>query len=113
MLLVARVVANLRSARSESHRRAVETHRLFELSELLVEDRSVEDVLQTIVRVVGNVFEVPGVALLVPEDDRLVIAASAGEALSRDELRQLDPRSGSRSAWARPVAPPTACTPSH
>jgi two-component system sensor histidine kinase KdpD len=34
------------------------------------------------------------VALLVPEGERLTIAASAGEALSRDELRQLDPRSG-------------------
>ena len=94
MLLVARVVANLRSARAESNRRAAETLRLFELSELLVEDRSVEDLLKTIVRVVGNVFEVPGVALLVPEGDRLVIAASAGEALSREELRQLDPQSG-------------------
>jgi two-component system sensor histidine kinase KdpD len=94
MLLVARVVADLRSARSEANRRAVETRRLFELSELLVEDRSVEDLLKTIVRVVGSVFEVPGVALLVPEGDRLVIAASAGDALSREELRQLDPQSG-------------------
>jgi two-component system sensor histidine kinase KdpD len=94
MLLITRVVANLRSARSESNRRAAETQRLFELSELLVEDRSVEDLLKTIVRVVGTVFEAPGVTLLVPDDDRLVVAASAGEELSRDELRQLDPQSG-------------------
>jgi two-component system sensor histidine kinase KdpD len=94
MLLVARVVADLRSARSEANRRAMDTRRLFELSELLVADRSVEDLLKTIVRVVGSVFDVPGVALLVPEGDRLVIAASAGEVLSRDELRLLDPQSG-------------------
>ncbi len=94
MLLVARVVADLRSARSESNRRAAETQRLFELSALLVEDRSVEDLLKTIVGVVGSVFEVPGVALLVPEGDRLMIAASAGESLSREELAQLDPQSG-------------------
>jgi two-component system sensor histidine kinase KdpD len=94
MLLVARVVANLRSARSEAQRRANETRRLFELSELLVEDRSVEELLETIVQAVATVFDVPGVALLVPEADRLEIAASAGEALSRDELRRLDPHSG-------------------
>ena len=94
MLLVARVVADLRSARAESTRRAEETRRLFELSELLVEDRSVEDLLKTVVRVVASAFAVPGVALLVPDGDRLTIAASAGEALSRDELAQLDPQSG-------------------
>jgi len=94
MLLVARAVADLQSARSESNRRAIETRRLFELSELLVEDRSVEDLLETIVRAVGSVFELRGVALLVPDNDRLRIAASAGEELSRVELGQLDPQSG-------------------
>jgi two-component system, OmpR family, sensor histidine kinase KdpD len=94
MLLVARVVANLDSARSEAHRRADETRRLFDLSELLVEDRSVEELLKTIVQAVSTVFELPGVALLVPNADRLEIAASSGEELSRDQLRRLDPHSG-------------------
>ena len=94
MLLVSRVVANLESARSEAQRRTVDAQRLFDLSELLVEDRSVEDLLRTIVDAVRTVFEVPGVALLVPEADRLEIAASAGEALSQDELHGLEPLSG-------------------
>jgi two-component system sensor histidine kinase KdpD len=94
MLLVARVVADLDSARAEAQRRAVATQRLFDLSELLVADRSVEDLLETIVRAVRSVFEVPGVSLLVPEAGRLTIAASAGEPLSKEELRQLDPQSG-------------------
>ncbi len=94
MLLVSRVVASLESARSEAQRRTVDGQRLFELSELLVADRSVEDLLKTIVDAVRTVFEVPGVALLVPEGDRLEIAASAGEALSRDELQGLEPLSG-------------------
>ena len=94
MLLVARVVANLESARAEAHRRAVETRRLFELSDLLVEDRSVEEMLETIVQAVATVFDVPGVTLLVPDSDRLAIAASAGEELPREQLRQLDPQSG-------------------
>ncbi|HUY65794.1 MAG TPA: ATP-binding protein [Acidimicrobiales bacterium] len=94
MLLVARVVASLDSARSDAQRRADETRRLFELSELLVEDRSVDELLETIVGAVATVFEVPGVALLVPEGDRLEIAAAAGEEMSRDQLKRLDPHSG-------------------
>jgi two-component system sensor histidine kinase KdpD len=94
MLLVSRVVASLESARTEAHRRTTDAQRLFELSELLVADRSVQDLLRTIVGAVRTVFVVPGVALLVPEGDRLEIAASAGEALSRDELQVLEPLSG-------------------
>jgi len=94
MLLVARVVSGLDSARSEAHRRAIETNRLFELSQLLVEDQSVEDLLKTIVHTVGSVFEVPGVSVLVPEGGRLSIAASDGKALSELEIHQLDPQSG-------------------
>ncbi len=94
MLLVARVVSGLDSARSEAHRRSVETDRLFDLSELLVEDQSVEDLLKTIVHTVGSVFEVRGVSVLVPEGGRLSIAASDGKALSELEIHQLDPQSG-------------------
>jgi two-component system sensor histidine kinase KdpD len=94
MLAVARVVSNLESARSEALDRTAEAERLFELSELLVDERSVEELLKTIVRAVGTMFEVPGVMLLVPEAGRLEIAASYGEALSPDELGQLDPHSG-------------------
>jgi two-component system sensor histidine kinase KdpD len=94
MLLVARVVTSLDAARSEAQRRSVEAGRLFDLSELLVADRSVEDLLRTIVDTVATLFEVPGVSLLVPESGRLTIAASAGEPLSAEELFQLDPQSG-------------------
>jgi two-component system sensor histidine kinase KdpD len=94
MLVVARVVANLESARAEAQRRSIETRRLSALSELLVEDRSVEELLKTIVRAVASAFEVPGVTLLVPEGNRLDIAASAGRALSQAELQGLEPLSG-------------------
>ena len=94
MVVVSRVVANLESARSEAQTRAADARRLFELSELLVQDRSVAELLKTIVGAVKTVFDVPGVALLVPQADRLEIAASAGEALSPDELRGLEPLSG-------------------
>ncbi len=94
VLLVAQVVAHLESARREAQKRAVETQRLYELSELLVKDRSLEDLLETIVIAVRNVFDVPGVALLLPVEGRLTIAASAGETISPEQLHQLDPHSG-------------------
>jgi two-component system sensor histidine kinase KdpD len=94
MLAVSRVVAHLESARTEAQIKTSEAQRLFELSELLVQDRSVDDLLKTIVGAVRTVFEVPGVALLVPEGNRLETAASAGVALSRSELQGLEPLSG-------------------
>ncbi len=94
MVVMSRVVANLELARSEARTRASDAQRLFELSELLVEDSSVADLLKTIVGAVRTVFAVSGVALLGPEGDRLEIAASAGESLSPDELRGLEPLSG-------------------
>ncbi len=94
MLLVSRVVASLESARYEAESRTADAQRLFELSELLVEDRSVDELLRTIVGAVRTVFDVPGVALLVPQGDRLEIAAAAGEVLSRSELQGFEPLSG-------------------
>ncbi len=94
MVLVAKVVAELDRARSEAQRRTADAQRLFDLSQLLVEDRSVEDLLKTIVGAVRSVFGVSGVALLVPQDGRLDIAASAGQALTRQELHGLEPLSG-------------------
>jgi two-component system sensor histidine kinase KdpD len=94
MLLVAQVVGHLNQARSVAQRRAAESQRLFQLSELLVEDRSVEELLETIVKTVQTVFDVEGVALLLPTEGRLVIVASAGTPLTPRELRQLAPASG-------------------
>ena len=94
MLLVARVVSRLESARREAQHMAVESQRVSELSELLVEDRSVDDLLKTIVRTVRTVFDIAGVTLLVPDGDRLAVAATAGELLSREELQGLEPLSG-------------------
>jgi two-component system, OmpR family, sensor histidine kinase KdpD len=94
VLLVARVVAHLESARADAQMRAVETQRLYELSELFVKDRSLEDLLETVVTTVRTVFAVPGVALFLPVKGRLAIAASAGEAMSPQQLHPLDPESG-------------------
>jgi len=89
MLLVAQVVARLDTARADAQRRAVEAERLAQLSELLVEDRSVDELLKTIVRAVASSFDVAGVALLVLEHGQLEIASTAGDELTPDELARL------------------------
>jgi two-component system sensor histidine kinase KdpD len=94
MLMVAQVVARLEAARTEAQDNATQTRRLYELSELLVRDRPVKDLLDTIVTTVRTAFDVPGVALLLPEAGRLHVASSAGEAISPEQLHQLDPGSG-------------------
>jgi two-component system sensor histidine kinase KdpD len=94
MLLVAQVVAHLDYARSQAQQSAAEAGRLSELSELLVDNRNVEELLETIVNAVKGAFDVSGVALLLPDAGRLTVAASAGEPLPPDDLRRLDPASG-------------------
>ncbi len=94
MVVVAQVVAHLGAARAEAQRRARETRRLFELSELLVAERSLGELLQTIVVTARQVFDVAGVALLLPGEDGLAVAASAGDPPSADELRRLAPDAG-------------------
>ena len=75
--------------------RTAEASRLFELSELLVKERSVDELLADHrADRWAPCSTRPGVTLLVPTGERLEIAASAGEALSPDELGRLDPRSG-------------------
>jgi two-component system sensor histidine kinase KdpD len=93
MVLVARVVAHLERARTEAQRRDAEARRVFELSELLVGDRPIGELLATIVDAVQVVFGVTAVALLLPIGGRLTTLAAAGEVIPESELRRLDPDS--------------------
>lgn len=107
MLLVARVFSRLQRARAEAQSRAADARRLLEVSELLVTDRSLGDLLQSIVGTVGDVFGVAGVALLLPDGDRLEVAAAAGASPTPEELGRLRPQAGLPVAvGARPVGPP-------
>jgi two-component system sensor histidine kinase KdpD len=94
MLLVARVVDLLDRTRSDAKRSHEVLRRVSELSELLVGDQPVEDLLRVIVTSAQTMFNVPGVSLLELENGRLVVVASAGEPLSSEELHQFDPHSG-------------------
>jgi two-component system sensor histidine kinase KdpD len=94
MLLVASVVASLDSSRVEARRSGEAAHHLSELSEHLVGDRPVDDLLETIVSAVHAVFGIPGVSLLILDEGVLKVVAFAGEPLSEDELARLGPHSG-------------------
>jgi two-component system, OmpR family, sensor histidine kinase KdpD len=94
MLLVARIVDALERARAEAQRSNDVMRRVFEVSELLVGDQPVDVLLNTIVTTAQAIFNVPGVSLLQLDEGQLVVVASAGEALTIEELHQLDPHSG-------------------
>ncbi len=92
--LVGVVVARYKRAHRDVRRNALNLRRVYELSELLVQDQSSEDLLVSIVNAVQNVFDIEAAALFVLENGRLRIAASIGPELSPDELSQLDPQPG-------------------
>jgi two-component system sensor histidine kinase KdpD len=92
--LVGVMVANLKTARNQAHRNANNVRRVYELSELLVQDQSAEDLLVTIVRAVQNVFSIDAVALFILDHGHLRVAASVGPRLTEEELRQLNPQPG-------------------
>ena len=90
VLIVAQVVAKLRSAREEALRRTQESERLFELSQALIGDLTLTQLLTHIVETLQSVFAPRWTALVLPDGgpdgvaagEALRVAASAGEALS-------------------------------
>jgi two-component system, OmpR family, sensor histidine kinase KdpD len=82
MLPVARVVAGMNTARARELRQGRELRQLFELSDLLVEDKPLDVLLSVIVTALADVFGARQVALFLPVDGRLELVGSAGEALS-------------------------------
>ena len=94
MVLVARVVSNLEEATALARSREANARRLFEISELLLTDRPVPELAQTIVDAVRSSFGYRGVALLLSTDQDLEVAASSGEPVTGTAKARLQPRSG-------------------
>jgi two-component system, OmpR family, sensor histidine kinase KdpD len=95
MLPVARVVAAMNAARGRERRQATELRELFELSGLLLADKPVDDLLTAVVTTVAEVFRARQVAVLLPRDGRLQVAAAAGERLTSEQLALVLPPPGS------------------
>jgi K+-sensing histidine kinase KdpD len=64
---------------------------LFELSELLLPERPLDELGQLIVRAVKDIFALDGVTLLVSTGERLEILASAGTSVAEEELASIRP----------------------
>ena len=97
VLLVATVVSRLQQLRADSARRVADSRRLLELSELLVADKPVKDMLAVVASSVRNAFNLETVALLLPSvgTGYLEIVASDGLELGAESLDRLLPSSGS------------------
>ncbi|MGE5133845.1 MAG: ATP-binding protein [Gemmatimonadota bacterium] len=106
MLPVARVVAGMNAARAKERRQGEEIRQLFELSDLLVEDKPLDVLLSVIVTTLADVFGARQVAIVLPsESGALEIAATAGEPLTPGQLQRVLPANGSP---AGPDAQPRA-----
>jgi two-component system sensor histidine kinase KdpD len=94
MLPVARTVAVLKAARAKERRQGTELRELFQLSGLLLEDKPLDELLTAVVTTVADVFGSRQVAVFLPRDGSLALAASAGEPLAEDQIRRILPSPG-------------------
>jgi two-component system, OmpR family, sensor histidine kinase KdpD len=94
MVPVAMVVAGMNTARAKERRQGTELRELFAVSGLLLEDKPLEELLSVIVTTLADVFGARQVALLLPLAGRLEVAATAGDPLSAEQLRQVMPPPG-------------------
>jgi two-component system sensor histidine kinase KdpD len=96
VIVVARVVSNLKLAREQGHRREEDAGRLYELSHALIGDLTLEQLLEHIASSVQDAFHPRWTALLLPVGDGpdLAVTASAGEELSESDLVSLTASGG-------------------
>ncbi|MHB1503602.1 MAG: ATP-binding protein [Acidimicrobiales bacterium] len=95
VLVVARVVAELRRARAGAHRRAEGTRRLLAVSELLIEDHPLASLLDAVVTSVRRLLDLDTVALVLEDGGDLRVVASDGAGLSVDDMSRLGLMAGS------------------
>jgi two-component system sensor histidine kinase KdpD len=82
VLIVARLVSVEQDSRRDATFRTEAIRRLFEVSEHLIGEQSLDELLALVVRIVHETFRTRWVALLLPVDGSLTIAATAGETIS-------------------------------
>ena len=99
VLVVSQVVAKLRSAREEAEQRTQESERLYELSQALIGDLTLSELLAHMVTTVQSVFTPRWTALVLPGRDAaeagpttgsgLEVAATAGHTLTDEDVASL------------------------
>ncbi len=93
-LMVARVVAHLRTTETEARRHADATRAILELSNALIADRPVAEFHQRVTATFLKAFDLRTAALLLPHDGHLAVVATAGVELSDAELAVVTPPEG-------------------
>jgi two-component system sensor histidine kinase KdpD len=91
MTLVAEVVVRLEAARAAAQIREGNARHLFEMSEVLLGDKSIPELAEAIVHEMCRTFRLEGAALLVPVEGRLEVVAAAGMQLADAEMTSLHP----------------------
>jgi two-component system sensor histidine kinase KdpD len=101
MGLVTRVTNDLWRAEEVARSRTDEADRLLVVSELLVSDRPVPELVELIVTSAAAQFGASSVVLLLPResDGKLEAVATAGEPLTTDELARLIPEGGTVASF--------------
>lgn len=94
MVVVAKIVSRMNSARAQAQRSASEVRRMLYLSQRLVREATLSELLETVVTTAVTAFGCETAALVMVVDGRLRVVASQGEPLSTDELHQLTTTSG-------------------
>jgi two-component system sensor histidine kinase KdpD len=86
--------ARMNVARATARRQEREIRQLFELSDLLVEDKPLDVLLSVIVTTLADVFGSRQVALFLPSAEQLEIASSTGDPFPHKVLRRVLPAPG-------------------
>lgn len=86
MLIVARVVSAPQQARVQARRRADDARHLLEVTDLLIGDKPLNELLSTVVSTVRSEFRLSSAALLLPLGEQLTVAAQAGDPLPAEVL---------------------------
>jgi K+-sensing histidine kinase KdpD len=102
VLIVAQVVAQLRAAREEALRRQEESDRLYELSQALIGDLPLAQLLTHIADTVQGVFQPRWTALVLPQEGpdaavpgkTLDVVATSGQPLTETDVRSLTTTQG-------------------
>jgi two-component system sensor histidine kinase KdpD len=107
VLVVARLATNLQMAREEADRRVKDAGRLFELSQTLIGDLTLSQLLEHIAATVQAVFAPRWTALLLPDSRGavvagLTVAARAGQELTDQDLASLVASAGQTRSLGLP-----------
>jgi two-component system sensor histidine kinase KdpD len=111
--LVAQVVTKLNTARDEARRRELDAGRLYELSQTLIGEFTISELLDHIAGTVQTVFAPRWTALLLPTKSgaagqELFVAAQDGQALSTEELTSLTSSGGQTRSLGLAGGEPTS-----